>query len=107
MAAPCTWHGQVTGRTRRLLLTHLEEAGIERVFMPYVALQLLAEHGVHLGRHPSRLLEVVTAGEQLVCTEAIRRWFTGLSDARLFNHYGPTETHVVSGHCLDGDPAHW
>ena len=89
------------------LLAHLEEAGIERVFMPYVALQLLAEHGVHLGRHPSRLRDVVTAGEQLVCTDAIRRWFTGLSGARLFNHYGPTETHVVSGHCLDGDPAHW
>ncbi|MFJ4920289.1 amino acid adenylation domain-containing protein [Streptomyces sp. NPDC088725] len=89
------------------LLAHLEEAGIERVFMPYVALQLLAEHGVHLGLYPSRLREVITAGEQLLCTDAIRRWFAGLPDARLFNHYGPTETHVVSGLCLDGDPALW
>ncbi|MFF2542934.1 amino acid adenylation domain-containing protein [Kitasatospora sp. NPDC058063] len=89
------------------LLEQLETAGAERVFMPYVALQLLAEHGVHLGRYPSRLREVVTAGEQLVCTEAIRRWFAGLPGARLFNHYGPTETHVVSSHCLDGDPALW
>ncbi|MEW1720532.1 amino acid adenylation domain-containing protein [Streptomyces sp. NPDC093109] len=89
------------------LLAHLEASGAERVFMPYVALQLLAEHGVHLGRYPSRLRDVVTAGEQLVCTDAIRRWFAGLSGARLFNHYGPTETHVVSALCLDGDPAHW
>ncbi|MYU56091.1 MULTISPECIES: non-ribosomal peptide synthetase [Streptomyces] len=89
------------------LLEHLETAGIERVFMPYVALQLLAEHGVHLGRHPSRLREVVTAGEQLLCTDAIRRWFGKLPGARLFNHYGPTETHVVSALRLDGDPAHW
>ncbi|MEU3187610.1 amino acid adenylation domain-containing protein [Streptomyces sp. NPDC006923] len=89
------------------LLAQLEEAGVERVFMPYVALQLLAEHAVHLGRYPSRLREVVTAGEQLVCTDAIRRWFAGLPGARLFNHYGPTETHVVSSHLLEGDPASW
>ncbi|MEV0607418.1 amino acid adenylation domain-containing protein [Polymorphospora rubra] len=89
------------------LLDHLDTAGIERIFMPYVALQLLAEHGVRLGRHPSRLREVVTAGEQLVCTDSIRRWFTGLPGARLFNHYGPTETHVVSSLRLDGDPAGW
>ncbi|GAB2934265.1 non-ribosomal peptide synthetase [Micromonospora polyrhachis] len=89
------------------LLDQLDTAGIERIFMPYVALQLLAEHGVRLGRHPSRLREVVTAGEQLVCTDSIRRWFAGLPGARLFNHYGPTETHVVSSLCLDGDPATW
>jgi amino acid adenylation domain-containing protein len=89
------------------LLEYLELAGVERIFMPYVALQLLAEHAVHLGLYPSRLREVVSAGEQLVCTDAIRRWFTGLRDAHLFNHYGPTETHVVSGLRLDGDPADW
>ncbi|MET7454363.1 amino acid adenylation domain-containing protein [Streptomyces sp. NPDC005574] len=89
------------------LLHQLETTGAERLFLPYVALQLLAEHGVHLGVFPSRLREVVTAGEQLVCTDAIRRWFSGLSAARLFNHYGPTETHVVSSLCLEGDPALW
>ncbi|WP_019074168.1 non-ribosomal peptide synthetase [Streptomyces hokutonensis] len=89
------------------LLRELETGGAERIFLPYVALQLLAEHGVRTGQFPSRLREVVTAGEQLVCTDAIRRWFAGLPDARLFNHYGPTETHVVSGLCLDGDPAAW
>ncbi|MEU6394493.1 amino acid adenylation domain-containing protein [Streptomyces sp. NPDC046939] len=89
------------------LLERLESTGAERIFMPYVALQLLAEYGVRLGRYPSRLREVVTAGEQLVCTDTIRRWFAGLPGARLFNHYGPTETHVVSALCLEGDPARW
>ncbi|MEV0261934.1 SDR family NAD(P)-dependent oxidoreductase [Streptomyces sp. NPDC050617] len=88
-------------------LEQLEAAGAERVFMPYVALHMLAEHGVRLGRFPSRLREVVSAGEQLLCTDAIRRWFAGMPGARLFNHYGPSETHVVSGLCLDGDPADW
>jgi amino acid adenylation domain-containing protein len=89
------------------LLTQLETASIERIFLPYVALQLLAEHGVRLGRYPSRLRDVITAGEQLVCTPSIRRWFAGLPGARLHNHYGPTETHVVSALTLDGDPAEW
>ncbi|MEU6538433.1 amino acid adenylation domain-containing protein [Streptomyces sp. NPDC047000] len=89
------------------LLDELETGGAERIFLPYVALQLLAEHGVRTGRHPSRLREVITAGEQLVCTDAVRRWFAGLPGARLFNHYGPTETHVVSALCLEGDPAAW
>jgi amino acid adenylation domain-containing protein len=89
------------------LLAQLENAHIERIFLPYVALQLLAEHGVRLGRYPSRLRDVITAGEQLVCTPAIRRWFAGLPGARLHNHYGPTETHVVSALTLDGDPARW
>ncbi|MGW3633509.1 amino acid adenylation domain-containing protein [Streptomyces sp. NPDC005122] len=89
------------------LLEQLESAGAERLFLPYVALQLLAEYGVRLGRFPSRLREVVTAGEQLVCTPAIRRFFAALPGARLFNHYGPTETHVVSALCLEGDPAYW
>ncbi|MCF3119642.1 amino acid adenylation domain-containing protein [Streptomyces arenae] len=89
------------------LLDRLASEGVERLFLPYVALQLLAEHGVHLGLRPSRLREVVTAGEQLVCTDAVRGWFAGMPGARLFNHYGPTETHVVSALCLDGDPAAW
>ncbi|WP_406841817.1 amino acid adenylation domain-containing protein (plasmid) [Streptomyces sp. AHU1] len=89
------------------LLERLESAGTERIFMPYVALQLLAEYGVRTGSYPSRLREVVTAGEQLVCTDTIRRWFTQLPGARLFNHYGPTETHVVSSLCLEGDPHQW
>ncbi|MEV6561611.1 amino acid adenylation domain-containing protein [Nocardia sp. NPDC051756] len=89
------------------LLDQLESAGAERIFLPYVALQLLAEHGVQSGRYPARLREVITAGEQLVSTDAIRRWFAGLPAARLFNHYGPTETHVVSTLCLDADPMRW
>ncbi|QQC93279.1 non-ribosomal peptide synthetase [Streptomyces alfalfae] len=96
------WRQDVPG-----LLERLETAGTERIFMPYVALHLLAEYGVRLRAFPSRLRDVVTAGEQLVCTDAIRRWFAGLPGARLFNHYGPTETHVVSALCLTGDPRQW
>ncbi|RZU53339.1 amino acid adenylation domain-containing protein [Krasilnikovia cinnamomea] len=104
-----TLHLIAPGRRHDLpaLLDDLDRAGIERIHLPYVALQLLAETGTRLGRFPTALRDVVTAGEQLVCTPAIRQWFSGLPGARLHNHYGPTETHVVSALVLDGDPAGW
>ncbi len=78
------------------LLDYMVEARIERLFLPYVALQHLAQTAVARGIYPSALREVITAGEQLLCTDALRNWFGGMPQASLFNHYGPTETHVVS-----------
>ncbi|NWD51155.1 non-ribosomal peptide synthetase [Pseudomonas gingeri] len=89
------------------LLKYLQDAGIERLFLPCVALQHLAETAVNRGLYPTRLREVVTAGEQLLCTTALREWFAGMPQASLFNHYGPSETHVVTGLRLAGAPRDW
>ncbi|HKH48849.1 MAG TPA: amino acid adenylation domain-containing protein, partial [Thermoanaerobaculia bacterium] len=88
------------------LLARLRDAKVERLFLPFVALQQLAEaaRGAAL---PESLREVVTAGEQLRITPAISELFARLPGARLHNHYGPSETHVVTALTLDGDPAAW
>jgi len=88
------------------LLEVIERAGVERIFMPAVALQQLAETADARGAVPSRLREVQTAGEALRVTEPMRRWFAALG-APLHNHYGPSETHVVTTLTLEGDPAGW
>ncbi len=88
------------------LLATMEREGVERAFMPAVALQHLAEAADARGLLPSRLREVQTAGEQLRVTEPLRRWLRALG-APLHNHYGPSETHVVTAHALQGDPAAW
>jgi amino acid adenylation domain-containing protein len=88
------------------LLELMEREGVERVFMPAVALQQLAEVADARGLVPSRLREVQTAGEQVRVTEPMRRWFTALG-APLYNHYGPSETHVVTSLAMEGDPAEW
>jgi amino acid adenylation domain-containing protein len=88
------------------LLDLMEREGVERAFMPAVALQHLAEEADRRGAVPSRLAEVQTAGEALRITEPMRRWFAALG-APLHNHYGPTETHVVTASTLDGDPEGW
>jgi amino acid adenylation domain-containing protein len=88
------------------LLELMEREGVERLFMPAVALQQLAEVADARGLVPSRLREVQTAGEQVRVTEPMRRWLSALG-APLYNHYGPSETHVVTTLTLEGDPAGW
>ncbi|HEU0052101.1 MAG TPA: condensation domain-containing protein, partial [Longimicrobium sp.] len=85
----------------------LEAEGVERLFLPFVALQHLAEASVELGIAPASLAEVITAGEQLRVTEPIRRWFARMPGCALVNQYGPSETHVVSALVLEGEPAGW
>jgi amino acid adenylation domain-containing protein len=89
------------------LLALLLRERIERLFLPYVALQALAEAVAAGGALPTGLRDVVTAGEQLRITPAIRAMFGALPDCVLHNHYGPTETHVVTAHELSGDAAAW
>ncbi|HET7233763.1 MAG TPA: amino acid adenylation domain-containing protein [Longimicrobium sp.] len=88
------------------VLRRLDEGGIERLFLPYVALQHLAEVSAEVGMVPRSLREVQTAGEQLRVTDAIRRFFSA-TGARLSNHYGPTETHVATALRLEGGPQAW
>lgn len=89
------------------LLRFLDTAAIERLFLPFVALQHLAEVAETEGITPASLREVVTAGEQLRITPAIARWFEQLPDCTLHNHYGPSESHVVTAFTLTGSSQDW
>ncbi|WPZ32677.1 non-ribosomal peptide synthase/polyketide synthase [Thalassobaculum sp. OXR-137] len=92
-------------RDGRALLNWIAAREIERVFMPFVALQHLAESAADGGLPPC-LRDVVTAGEQLRITPSIRAAFAG-STCRLHNHYGPTESHVVTAYTLPETPETW
>lgn len=94
-------------RDAAALLRLLEEERIDRLFLPFVALQHLAETAVETGTFPRSLREVVTAGEQLQITPQIRRFFDGLPGCVLENQYGPSESHVVTAHRLSGPVARW
>ncbi|HEU0079641.1 MAG TPA: amino acid adenylation domain-containing protein, partial [Longimicrobiaceae bacterium] len=84
----------------------LEAEGVERLFLPSVALQHVAEEAVARGTPLPALREVQTAGEQLRASEAIRGWLGALG-VPLHNHYGPSETHVVTSHTLHGPAGGW
>nr|VFJ74214.1 MAG: amino acid adenylation domain-containing protein/thioester reductase domain-containing protein [Candidatus Kentron sp. FW] len=87
------------------LLEYLINHRVERIFLPYVSLQQLAEAS---GSHGSPYLrKVITAGEQLRITPAIRDFFGSMPDCRLYNQYGPTETHVVTSLELPKNISKW
>ena len=89
------------------LLEYIRDQEIERLFLPFVALQALAETADSLGIYPESLREVITAGEQLQTTPEILRLFENLPECRLHNQYGPTETHVASIYSLPEKPQDW
>ncbi len=80
---------------------------VQRLFLPFVALQALCEAAQRQGQVPTCLEEVITAGEQLLVTPAVRSFFRQVSPCALWNHYGPSETHVATAHLLTGSPEDW
>ncbi|MEJ2538832.1 MAG: amino acid adenylation domain-containing protein [Gemmatimonadota bacterium] len=96
-----------TRRDPTRLLAFMDRTAVQRIFLPFVALQQLAEVATTHGPVPGSLREVVTAGEQLQVNEIIRSFFRQLPGCRLHNHYGPSETHVVTAHTLTGPPESW
>ena len=100
----------VTDELRRdatAMLRFLVEQRVARIFLPFVYLQHLAEAFVAGGPAPKYLREIITAGEQLEITPQIARLFDRLQDCTLHNHYGPSETHVVTAHTLSEAQRDW
>ncbi|MDT0543515.1 non-ribosomal peptide synthetase [Streptomyces lonegramiae] len=87
------------------LVRLMHQEGVERIFLPYIALQQLALASEALGIAPAALRVIVSSGEQLRITDEIRRLCSALPGVVLENQYGPTETHVVTRHTLTGPPA--
>src|SRR5204862_303005 len=81
--------------------------GVERLHLPFAALKNLADAAGEASALPHHLREVITAGEQLRITPAVRALFERLPGALLTNQYGASETHVVAAWTLAGEPAAW
>ena len=89
------------------LIGFLDSHAVERLFLPFVALQQMAEAADAQTGSLSALREIITAGEQLKITPPIRTLFERLPGCTLSNHYGPSETHVATAYTLPGPPADW
>ncbi|MCM3291594.1 amino acid adenylation domain-containing protein [Paenibacillus sp. MER 180] len=80
---------------------------VERIFMPFVALNQLAETCVLERKERFSLKNVVTAGEQLLINQKIRQFFHNIPNCTLHNHYGPSETHVVTEYMMPQLTQEW
>jgi amino acid adenylation domain-containing protein/thioester reductase-like protein len=96
-----------TRRDARALLDLITQQHVERLFLPPLMLQSLAECFDAEGASMLPLKDVICAGEQLKVGAQIAKMLTHADECQLHNHYGPTETHVVTALELDGDPRRW
>src|SRR5215213_8322436 len=88
------------------LASFLRKRNVTRMFLPFVALDALAE-AIAASDEATTLREVVTAGEQLRITPAIATLFKSIQGGYLENQYGPSETHVVTAYRLAGPVDEW
>jgi amino acid adenylation domain-containing protein len=92
-------------RNPEALVNVILEYGIEKLYLPFAALQQLAKVAT---RRPlqTRLREVMTAGEQLQILPNIAQFFQQIS-CTLHNHYGATECQDVTTFTLPPDVNDW
>ncbi|WP_013334418.1 non-ribosomal peptide synthetase [Gloeothece verrucosa] len=94
-------------RDSRALWSFLKKENINRLFLPFVALQQLAEIAQESDQVPQHLQEIITSGEQLQINPAITHLFQKLNNCSLYNQYGPSESHVVTSYKLPDSVEQW
>jgi amino acid adenylation domain-containing protein len=77
------------------LMKVIERNKIVTLFLSTSFLKFVFNEGDFLEQIPQSVKHIVTAGEQLIVSDGLRRY---LEKKRVYlhNHYGPTETHVVT-----------
>ncbi|MCB1054529.1 MAG: amino acid adenylation domain-containing protein, partial [Acidobacteria bacterium] len=81
---------------------------IERLILPFTALEHLAEHLQGVPVDDVSLRWLVSTGEALQITPAVADLLRRLPGTVLFNGYGPSETHFVTDYRLpESDPGGW
>lgn len=89
------------------LLDFLKAQRVNRLFLPPVTLEAVANAAAAKEVTLDQLHEVIVAGDKLQVTDSVRKLFQKAPQAQLINHYGPTESHVVSSHTVRGAVSEW
>ncbi|MEU1423679.1 MupA/Atu3671 family FMN-dependent luciferase-like monooxygenase [Kitasatospora sp. NPDC005751] len=92
---------EATRYDARALADHLRHSRTERIHLPHTTLTGLL--GALAEAPVPDLREIVSGGEQLLLTPALRAFLRENPRCRLFNHYGPTETHAMTSVELSAD----
>ena len=85
-----------------MLAEFVSANNVEEAVFPVGVLQQLAEDHRSHRRNFSSLRRIITTGEQLQVTSAMVEFFRDFERCSLHNHYGPSESHVVTAHALKG-----
>ncbi len=80
------------------LLAFIRNQAVERLFLPYIILRQLALTVRDGQRPPDSVRQLIVAGEPLRISAVIGDFLQAIQPCTLHNHYGPSETHVVTAY---------
>ncbi|MCP5053870.1 MAG: amino acid adenylation domain-containing protein, partial [bacterium] len=83
-----------------VLFRYIEINQIKTVFFPMSFLKVIFSEEDYIDRFPGCVTHIQTAGEQVVVSDRFRRYLQECN-IHLHNHYGPSETHVITTLTLD------
>ncbi|MCP4154782.1 MAG: AMP-binding protein, partial [bacterium] len=83
----------------------IEKNRIKTLFLPASYLKFVLGQEDYISLLPPDIRHIVTAGEQLVVPDTFREYLRG-KKVWLHNHYGPSETHVVTALSMSPDEPH-
>lgn len=89
------------------LIDYLRDNKVARINLPYAVLKQISTLCRNANYKLPALRVVLSTAEQLKITQDIRWFFNKHEQCRLVNHYGPSETHVVTGYLLPDSPDSW
>ncbi|CAH1202644.1 Tyrocidine synthase 2 [Paenibacillus plantiphilus] len=84
-----------TKRSVEKLTSLIRQQSISVLFLPVSFLKFVFNEADYVALFPSCVKHIITAGEQLVVPDLLRSYLHRQS-VSLHNHYGPSETHVVT-----------
>jgi amino acid adenylation domain-containing protein len=96
-----------TRRSPERFVRWLEDNRVSELHAPNAMVDAVCEAAAAEGLRLPALVEIAQAGEAFVLSDRIAALQRAVPGRRLHNHYGPTETHVVTAWTLPPEPDGW
>lgn len=82
------------------MVNFLTDSDIDTLFLPTAYFKVLTENADICMKLCDKVRNIIVAGEQLILNDSIIEELKK-QKIKLYNHYGPAETHVVTTHLID------
>ena len=85
----------------------LEQCKLTELFAPNLVIEALAEAAIEQECSLAKLTDIAQAGEALSLSPHVQEFCRRRTNRKIHNHYGPSETHVVTTYTLPQDTSEW
>ena len=85
----------------------LEHYNLNELFAPNLVIEALVEAMIEQGCSLAKLADIAQAGEALTSSHQVQEFCRRRTNRKIHNHYGPSETHVVTTYTLPQDTSEW